>query len=638
MVSTIKKHPYGLWKSPITPVSMCRGINISDAVWDDGSLIWREQRSSRSVLVVQPPDGQAPRDLNSDYSVRARLGYGGGDFTAGKGSVYFVEAESGRIYRQPTSRGTANPITPSFGNSASPTLSPDGKWLLFVHSYEDRDVLAIVDSAGKLWPARLVSGEDFYMQPCWSPDGKRVAWIAWNHPNMPWDGTFLRMGRLNRADKNPDVIPGLEDVITIAGDEATSIFQPHFSPDGRYLAYISDKTGWWQIYLYDLRSQDHYQITDELAEHGVPAWVQGMRTYQFSQDGKHIYYIRNVQGFNDLWQVSLEDGHLKQRLGLDEDYTQIDQLALPPAGANKPGMISLIVSGCATPTRLIVYQLPAVTRVVRRSTSEELPVEGYAPCQPLVWKGMDGESVYGVFFPPHNPRFTCPGQPPLIVNIHGGPTSQVRGGFRPGAQYFTSRGYAFLEVNYRGSTGYGREYRNALRGNWGIYDVQDAVSGAQSLAEQGLVDGARLVIMGGSAGGFTVLKTLEDYPGVFKAGICLYGVSNQFTLAADTHKFEAHYSDTLLGPLPEAAGIYHERSPIFFADRIRDPLAIFQGEDDQVVPQSQSEALVESLRRRDIPHIYHLYPGEGHGFRKPETIEHFYKTVEQFLQHYVIFT
>jgi dipeptidyl aminopeptidase/acylaminoacyl peptidase len=214
----------------------------------------------------------------------------------------------------------------------------------------------------------------------------------------------------------------------------------------------------------------------------------------------------------------------------------------------------------------------------------------------------------------------------------------VRNNFNGRAQFFTSRGYAVLEVNHRGSTGYGRIYRDRLRGNWGIYDVQDSVSGARALAERGAIDSRRVVIIGGSAGGFTVLKAIEDFPGFFKAGICLFGVSNQFTLAAETHKFEAHYTDSLLGPLPEASDIYHQRSPIFFVDQITDPIAIFQGEDDIVVPRKQSDEVVESLRRRGVPHIYHVYPGEGHGFRKPETVEHFYKTVDQFLRQYVIFT
>jgi dipeptidyl aminopeptidase/acylaminoacyl peptidase len=230
------------------------------------------------------------------------------------------------------------------------------------------------------------------------------------------------------------------------------------------------------------------------------------------------------------------------------------------------------------------------------------------------------------------------GKPPLLVLVHGGPTGQRGADFDGRAQFFASRGWGVLQVNYRGSTGYGREYRDSLKGNWGIYDVQDAVSGAKYLIEDDTVDGDKVVIMGGSAGGFTVLKALEDYPGFFKAGINLFGVANQFTLAADTHKFEERYLDSMLGPLPEAADLYRERSPLFFADKIKDPIAVFQGEDDKVVPREQSDEIVAILKRNGIPHEYHLYPGEGHGFRKTETIESFYNVVVKFLRQHVIFS
>lgn len=635
MSSNLIKRQYGLWESPIQPVSLARGIIFSKVDWnEDGTFVWLEIRSDRGVLVVQPSGSQAFRDLNSDFSVRARVGYGGGDFTVGKGSVYFIEAESGRIYRQSLQAGTAKPITPEFGHAASPVLSPDGSWLLFVRSYEGLDTLEIVDSDGKHWPGKLVAGEDFYMQPVWHPSGEQCAWIAWNHPNMPWDGTFLRIGDLKYSK---DGLPALSKVSTVAGGENISVFQPEFSPDGRRLAYVSDISGWWQIYLYDLESGEHHQLTHAEAEYGLPAWAQGMRTYAFTPDGDRIFYLQNLSGFNSLWKYDLKTDK-EERIALEEIYTGLDQIALAPDGLQ----IALVASGGTQSPQIITVQesegqVPAKMHVWRRATSEELNPHAYSQPEAIQWQGMDGGRVYGLLYPPNSPDYEGIGLPPLIVHIHGGPTSQVRNVFNPRAQFYTSRGYAFLEVNYRGSTGYGRSYRDILHGNWGVYDVQDAVSGAQHLSNLGHVDAERIVIMGGSAGGFTVLKALEDYPGFFKAGICLYGVSNQFTLAAETHKFEAHYSDSLLGVLPEASALYHERSPIFFVDKIQDPVAIFQGDIDNVVPRKQSDEVAASLQRRNIPHIYHVYPGEGHGFRKAETIEHYYRTVEQFLRQYVIF-
>jgi len=623
---------FGLWPSPISPERLARGISFSDVGWDhDGSLVWRESRSGGGVLVVQPPDENAFRDLNADYTVRAGVGYGGGDFGVGHGQVCFVEAESKRLYRQPTSSGVAAPLTPAFGSAASPVFSPDGRYILFVHTYEGDDALAVVDAEGKHWPQQLASGHDFVMQPCWHPTGEKIAWIAWDHPLMPWDGTLLKIADVVYPASG---LPVLEDVTILIGNSQTSIFQPEFSPDGRWLAYVSDRTGWWQLYLHDLESGEQRQLTETAAgEHGTPAWVQGMRTYGFSPDGERIYCLRNRDGFISLWAIELDSGE-EEMLPLPDEYSWLKQIAVHP----REDRLALIASGPRTPARVISFDRGTGVNVWRRSSAEDLSPETYAPPEAITWDGMDGGDVHGLFYPPHNPAYKGVGQPPLIVMIHGGPTSQRGADFYDKVQFFTSRGYAVLQVNYRGSTGYGRAYRDKLKGNWGIFDVEDAVSGARSLAAQGRVDPGRMVIMGGSAGGFTVLKALEDYPGVFKAGVCSYGVANQFTLVADTHKFEQHYSDSLLGPLPEAAKIYHQRSPVFHADQIQDPVIVFQGEEDKVVPPSQSEAIVEALKRSGVPHEYHLYPGEGHGFRKPETIEKFYTALERFLQTHVIYS
>ncbi len=635
---------YGLWDSSISAHSMAKGIEFSDVAWGEGVMIaWHEMRADQGAIVLQGDDRQASRDLNSDYSVRAKVGYGGGDFTLGTGFVYFVEAESGRLYRQEVPYGSPQPVTPEFGKCASPGLSPDGRWLLFVHTYEDQDSLAIVDVAGAFWPRKLVSGDDFYMQPVWHPGGEAIAWIAWDQPNMPWDGTYLRLASLRIVEGE---LPLADNVRTLAGDKSTSIFQPQFSPDGRYLAYTSDATGWWQLYVYDLESEQHRQLTSAAADHGRPAWVQGLRNYSFSPGGKEIIFIRNQMGFANLWRIDLETGG-EGKIPLDEVYTNLEQIAVAP-NLDQTGKlrVALLASGSAITDRVIEVTLPppapssqvtSQVHILQRGSAEDLSPDLYSPTQPITWQGLDSKPVHGLFFPPHNPDFEAGGSPPLIVTIHGGPTSQVRAFFNPRAQYFATRGYAVLEVNYRGSTGYGRPYWQALYGEWGRYDVEDALSGVRHLVDQGLVDGSRTVIMGGSAGGFTVLQSLVDHPGFYKAGVCLYGVANQFTLAADTHKFEASYLDMLLGPLPQAADLYRKRSPIFHADQIQDPLIVFQGEEDVVVPRAQSDEIVASLQRRGIPHEYHLYPGEGHGFRKTGTIEHFYQAVERFLRQYVIF-
>ena len=625
-----KEHkPFGLWTSPISPASMAGGISVSDPAWDQGgSLVWKEGRSDRAVLVVEPPDGQAARDLNSDFAVRAKVGYGGGDFTVSQGRVVFAEAASGRLYVQALDGGQAWPLTPAFGAAAAPAISPDGRWVLYVHTYEDQDSLGIASMAGQDWPSKIASGRDFYMQPVWHPGGRQLAYITWDHPNMPWDGTELVLGELDLSGGSPR----LTGSKTIVGGSEIAIFQPAFSPDGRYLAYVSDESGWWQVYTYDLESGERRQWTDTQAEHGIPAWAQGMRTYAFGPDGQSLFYIRNREGMQSLHRLDLGTG---DDIQLDlEGYTSLGQVAVSPDGAS----LALAASGAAIPGRLVVRQTDGAVRVVRRTSAESLPVDSYTQTQAISWQDEAGETVYGLYYPPHNARYTAEGAPPLLVNVHGGPTSQRTMGFSSEAQFYTNRGYAYLEVNYRGSTGYGRAYRDKLKGNWGVFDVADAVSGARHLADQGIVDPGRMVIIGGSAGGYTVLKALVDHPGFFKAGICLYGISNLFTLAADTHKFEAHYTDSMIGPLPEAGDVYRQRSPLFFIDRIQDPVAIFQGEDDVVVPRAQSDDMAAALQRRGVPHEYHLYPGEGHGFRKTETIQQFYEAVDRFLRTYVIFT
>ncbi len=630
------RRQFGIWDSPITPGKMAQSVSFANVEWDqDGALVWLENRANRGVIVVQPGDGNASRDLTNDYSIRAKVGYGGGDFSVGNGWVYFIAAESGRIYRQALQAGSPQPVTPAFGQAASPTLSPDGRWLIFVHSYEDQDCLAIVDREGKCWPAKLVGGADFYMQPAWHPNAQSLAWVDWNHPNMPWDGTFLRLAKLTIPNvEQKSSLPVIAKVTVIAGDEQTAIFQPQFSPDGRYLAYCSDASGWWQIYLHDFKTGVQHPLTLAAAEHAAPAWVQGMRTYTFSGDGRYLYFIRNVQGVQSLWQVAIDSGE-EHRLPLDPAYTSLEHISL--WGIGETERLAFAASGGRRSTRIISFQPRGGERVWRRATTEEISEDSYTQPECIAWHGMDGGEAYGLYYPPHNPRFEGKGKPPLIVSIHGGPTSQAQDVFTLRNQFFTSRGYAVLEVNHRGSSGYGREYRNKLRGHWGIFDVQDAVSGAQHLADSGKVDGSRMVIIGGSAGGYTVLQALVDYPGFFKAGICLYGISNQFTAAVETHKFEVHYSDSLLGMLPEAADVYRQRSPLFFAKKIKDPIALFQGEDDPVVRRNQSDELVAVLQKRGVPHIYHVYPGEGHGFRKSETIVHYYQTVEKFLREFVIF-
>lgn len=624
--------PFGTWSSPITPRMLASGLRIYDSQWDsDGNtLVWLEGRSDRGVLVSARRDSSdAPRDLTSDLSVRARVGYGGGDFCVAHGSVVFAEAASGRLFRQALSGGSAQPITPAFGYAAAPTCSPDGRWLLYVHSYERTDVIAIADMTGRIWPQIIASGHDFFMQPCWHPSGEWIAYVAWDHPNMPWDGTSLFVSHLQVGES----VPVVTTTRVIAGGSDTAIFQPAFSPDGRFLAFVSDTSGFGQLFLLDLASGEQRQLTNESAEYGAPAWAQGMRTFAWTHDSSALIAVRNQQGVAQLVRIALDGGSITPLAAL-ADYTWFEQPCVSPTDST----LAVQSASSIRPVRLLMLEHETV-RVMKRTSGETLPADTFAPVQAVQWPSANAALVHGLLYLPNGftPNSDNQQLPPAIVLIHGGPTSQNTATYDARAQFFTSRGYTVLDINYRGSTGYGRDYMLALRNNWGVCDVEDAQSGARWLAAQGYADADRLVIMGGSAGGFTVLETLCRAPGLFKAGLCLYGVSNMFALASDTHKFEERYLDTMLGPLPQAGSVYRERSPIFHAHLLSDAIAIFQGEDDQVVPRNQSDTIVASLRQRNIPHEYHIYAGEGHGWRKYETIERFFISVETFLLRYVIY-
>ncbi len=630
---TRENRMFGLWPSPITSSAIAAGIRLGEPCWDtDGqTLAWIEGRSDKGVIVVQGPDDRSTRDLTSDISVRAFVGYGGGDFTLAQGVAYFVGQADQRIYRQPLSGGSAKPITPAFGAASSPVVSPDGRWLAYVHTYEDADCIAVVDTQGKHWPQRLAEGHDFYMQPAWHPASDRLSWVEWDHPNMPWDGTELRVAKLGFPEGGLPLVASSE---VIAGGKETSIFQGTFTRDGSAAFYVSDETGWGHIYRRDLSNGSVKQLTTGEFEHGTPAWAHGMKTFAQTASGT-VVGVRQRAGFGTLVAVS-PDGEVRDLGELHPGYSVFNGISAAPNSEK----VAVAASGGKQPSRVVVFDLsgqqPAHS-VRRRSDSESVPATALSEPQPVSWTSFDGEQAHGLYYPPASETFEGTGAPPMILLIHGGPTSQVQAGWAPQAQYLATRGYAVLQPNYRGSTGYGRDYMLKLRESWGIYDVQDAKFGAEAMADRGMADRSRLVIMGGSAGGYTVLQSLVELQGFYKAAICMFGVANMFTLAADTHKFEARYLDSMLGPLPEAAAVYRERSPIFHADKIKDPIAVFQGEIDRVVPREQSDSIVASLKARGVTHEYHLYPGEGHGWRKQETIDTFYKSVEAFLKTHVLF-
>ena len=628
-----ERRPYGLWDSPITPGALAGGLRLRGPSWDsDGrTLGWFEGRGDQGVAVAAAVDGgtAALRDINGDILVRAGVGYGGGDFTLANGHGWFVGHESQRVYRRPLDGSSVEPVTPAFGEAAAPAVSPDGRWVAYVHSYEDRDVIAVADSSGERWPQHLARGRDFYMQPVWSPDGSRLAWVEWDHPNMPWDGAELRVAEVASTD---GALPTIAASAVVAGGPDEAILQPAFSPEGDALYYISDATGWGHLYRHDLATGETRALTSGECEYGTPAWGQGVGMFAVLPSGR-VVGVRQRQGFARLVVV---DGEGEPReLDLPGEYASFEN----PVASPTDERLAVIAGGPATAPSLLLIDLeqePPEVVTLRVSDPNAFPAASLSLPEAVSWGNADGGEVHGLYYPPASERFFDEGPPPLVVFVHGGPTDHVDAGWRPQVQFLASRGYAVLAVNYRGSSGAGRGTMLALRGEWGVADVEDCRSGAEAMAARGLADGERLAILGGSAGGYTVLRSLQVHPGFYRAGVCFYGISNLFTLAADTHKFEARYLDSLVGPLPDASDRYRERSPIFHADAIADPIALFQGVEDRVVPRDQSDSLAASLGARGVPHEYHVYEGEGHGWRKRETVEAFYSSVESFLRRYLL--
>ncbi len=606
--------PYGSWKSPITSELIVSGtIGLGQIALDGEDLDWVEMRPAeggRYVIVRRAADGRTTDVTPAPFNARTRVHeYGGGAFTVSDGVVYFSNFADQRLYRQ-TPGEPPQPITPEVDlRYADAVIDRRRGRMICVredHTVAGREAVNTIVSlaldkndGGEV----IVSGHDFYSSPRLSPDGSHLAWLAWNHPNMPWDGTELWVGEI-QADGS------LENMRCVAGSADESIFQPEWSPDG-VLYFISDRTGWWN--LYRLRDERVEALCEMTAECGQPQWVFGMSTYAF-ESAQRLICTYLERGNSRL--ASLDTQTLKIKL-IETSSTRIDGLRAGPGR---------VVFGAGSPTEAAsIVQLDLATRrleVLRRSS--EIAIDSGYLSQPraIEFPTEHELTAHAFFYPPQNRDFVAPAgeRPPLLVMSHGGPTGATTPTLRLTIQYWTSRGIAVLDVNYGGSAGYGRAYRRRLNGQWGIVDVDDCVNGARYLAERGEVDGHRLAITGGSAGGYTTLCALT-FRDVFKAGASHYGVSDLEALEVDTHKFESRYSRSLVGPYPERSDLYRERSPIHFTDRLSAPVIFFQGLEDKIVPPNQAEMMVEALRAKGLPVAYVAFEGEQHGFRRAENIK-----------------
>jgi dipeptidyl aminopeptidase/acylaminoacyl peptidase len=441
---------------------------------------------------------------------------------------------------------------------------------------------------------------------------------------MPWDGSLLKTAQFDRKAGR------ISDIRTIAGDTNTPVFQPEFSPDSRHLSYLQGAGDRDELIILDLQTGvKRVVLKDKILI--TPAWTLGQRVYGWSPDSRMIFCIYQKMGEFGVIELDLENSTNKE---LDlSPYSNFSQIKLSP----KDKSFACIASYPEIPARIIEWEKGEI-QVVQSSLEFDISPHEISSPQPVEWKTSTGEAVYGYYFPPQNSKFTSEGLPPAVIHVHGGPTSQVDSSFSFDTNFFTNRGYAVLVVNYRGSTGYGRNYQKALNHHWGEFDVDDTVSAAHFLVESGLANPKQLVIKGSSAGGYTLLNVLIRHPNLFQAAICSFPVANLMTIINETFKFEAHYYDSLIGPYPAEKAKYINWSPINHIDQIRTPLILFHGDSDPVVPSSQSAEIVEVLSANHIPHRYHLFKGEGHGWKKAETLETYYNMIEQFLLENIINT
>jgi len=618
-------HPCGSWASPWRSQDLVRGaLRLSAPRLIDRSLYWIEGRPSeggRQVVMgmaVDDPDGAGSvREVSPPGShVRTRVHeYGGGEYAVAEGWIFFVDETDRRLKGGPLG-GPARPLAPAGSAFADLVPSPDGRWLLAVEERpragqepENRLVaIALPDlrsGAGSpeiAAPRVIASGHDFYASPTFSVSGDRLVWLAWDHPNMPWNGSWLE--GLQWSAKGPR-----SSLRRLAGGLSEAIFQPRFASDGRLFA-MSDRSGWWNLVC--VTESGVRPVHRDPVELGRPQWVFGMSSWAFlGQD--QVVASATVAGVDRLVRLSLSQGRMTS---IDTPFCSISGVE------SSGGWIACIAGSSTRASGLYLWSSEGGSpRCLRESLTLEVPEQAISRGEARTFVSPEGRDTHAFVYAPRSETAVglADERPPLLVKTHGGPTAAASLALDPRIQYWTSRGFAVADVNYAGSTGFGRAYRDRLHESWGVVDVEDCILVARELGRAGDVDGLRLAISGSSAGGYTTLCALTFHE-VFSAGASHYGIGDLEALARDTHKFESRYTDWLVGPLPESRARHVERSPIHHESRLGCPVIFFQGLEDRVVPPAQAQAMVSVLDRRGIPHAYVPFEGEGHGFRRAENI------------------
>jgi dipeptidyl aminopeptidase/acylaminoacyl peptidase len=613
-----KVSPYGSWESPISADLITEGgLRLGEVRVDGSDVYWHEGRpeeGGRYVIVRRSADGVIGDVIPAPFNTRNAVHeYGGGAYAVSGGVVYFANWDDQRIYRVDTGGEPAaitnEPAIERGVRFADLKLTNDSSWILSVREthHEDREadneIVAVpTDGSGEV--RVLASGHDFYSSPRQNPDGDRICWLSWDHPNMPWDECELWV-----ADFDSDSA-SVSNERRVTGGGGVSLIQPEWAPDGT-LVFITDESGWWNLTKWS--GGDIEPVVTEEKDHGGPAWAFGFSTYAFTEDG------------SILLKGSREGEGLFRTFGLDG--TAVAETSVPHSSIAEVNIIGgevVYIGASATSAAEIVRASIADGSVTLLKSSSDIELDDAYLSIPeeITFPTTENGEAHAFYYPPTNPDYESDEleKPPLLVISHGGPTSATSSSLSLPVQFWTSRGFAVVDVNYRGSTGYGKAFRDALKGNWGVYDTDDCIAAADYLVSQGLADTNRLAIKGGSAGGYTTINALTFHDR-FAVGATYYGIADLSVFIGDTHKYESRYLDSLIGPYPEAKQLYYDRSAINFTDQLSCPMIILQGLEDKIVPPSQAEIMAGALREKGIPFSLMMFEGEQHGFRQSKNIK-----------------
>lgn len=602
------------------------GHSIAQPAFDDAGehLVYVRSADGRRGLVRQNLRTGLAEHITAEPAPGGTIGYGGSAYALHHNMV--VYASGGQLIALQLDTGAQSTITPKYEGSAAPTISPCGRFAAFVIEIEGHAEILVADTSGSALPVKLTQSPAFAGNPIFSPDGSRIAWMEWIEGRMPWEQSTLHIATFARpaaeADGPAALLP--MEVRTLATPNV-SYANPHWTPDGECFAYTSDESGWRSLYIAEPDGQGGERVDTGTGEIGGPDWIVGQFAVRCGAEGRRLYAIRRHRSRADLIRVTLPDRRVEV---LASDWTALGDLVVHPG---QPDLLAYVASSPTSPQVLVTRS--GDEEIVRASTAVGLvDREVLAQGEIVEWPAADGTMVYGILYRARNGD----GPRPALVMIHGGPTGEVANGWQAQAQYFASKGWHYLIVNYRGGTGSGRAYQNLLDGAWGVVDVEDARTGAEYLVGQGLADPTRLAITGGSAGGYTTMMAVTRDPDFWAAGVALFGIGNLYDSDQGTHRFESHYTSTLVGPLPETAMKWIERSPLTHVRKVKAPVQLFHGKEDKAVPYEQSVEFADAIKAQGGIVELVLYDDEGHGFQKEKNRKDYVEKMDAFLDKYVV--